>query len=468
MAVFPNPNQLDSIAPAEILDSLARGHLAPDHRALRSLMARPEQTVSAILDFAKQDRTDDIVDLEPEFVGLIRQLRDSRGLPLLIDLLRRDPQDVPDGLIEALVSFGAAAVDPVLELYRNLEEEESGEVAFILANLGVKDPRIRKVLTERLVFDAGDGAFLLGLYGDVAALPDLEKLLGELPPDDPSLRKEVAEAIDQLRATAAAPASPDQDAFDLLADYPETELLPVELLTENERIQLLDHPLPEVREKAVESFFNRELEPEVKRKLLGLARSDTSAGVRAHAWQTLMDATDDPEVVEGMLAVIRNPSSPLEERCGAVIGLALEVDRNEVRSAMLQLYEIPSVRAKALEAMWRSIHPGFRDYFPKHLTDEDLEVRRAAIWGVGYHGIRSELDRLRTFFDDEELRADAIFAYALTIPGDLSPSRMKKLMERVEKDANGLSEEEENLVMAALDERLALAGKQPYFAGRDD
>jgi hypothetical protein len=181
-----------------------------------------------------------------------------------------------------------------------------------------------------------------------------------------------------------------------------------------------------------------------------------------------MDATDNAQVVEGMLRVIRTPSSPLEERWGAVIGLALEADRNEVRQAMVDLYANETARAKALEAMWRSIHPSFRDYFPKHLADRDLETRRAAIWGVGYHAIRSELDKLRSFFEDEDLRADALFAYAMTIPGDVSPSRMKAMLSRVEKDARGLSEEEETLVMAALDERLALAGKQPYFAGRDD
>jgi hypothetical protein len=87
---------------------------------------------------------------------------------------------------------------------------------------------------------------------------------------------------------------------------------------------------------------------------------------------------------------------------------------------------------------------------------------------VGYYAIRSELDRLRGFFDDEELRPDSLFAYAMSIPGDISPSRMKALLNRIEKDAHGLTEEEENLVMTALDERLALAGKQPYFAGRND
>ena len=118
--------------------------------------------------------------------------------------------------------------------------------------------------------------------------------------------------------------------------------------------------------------------------------------------------------------------------------------------------------------MWRSIHPSFRDYFARHLDDADIEVRRGAIWGVGYYGLKSELDRLRKFFSNDELRSDAIFAYALVLPAELSRGRMKGLLTRIEKDAQGLSEIEEDLVKAALDERLMLAGKEPFFSAEQD
>jgi hypothetical protein len=114
------------------------------------------------------------------------------------------------------------------------------------------------------------------------------------------------------------------------------------------------------------------------------------------------------------------------------------------------------------------VHPAFRDYFAKHLNDADLEIRRAAIWGIGYYGIRSELDRLRQLFNDEELRSDALFAYALAIPSEVSRARMKSLFARVEEDAHGLSEMEEELVKTALDERLLLAGKEPVFQPQED
>jgi hypothetical protein len=45
---------------------------------------------------------------------------------------------------------------------------------------------------------------------------------------------------------------------------------------------------------------------------------------------------------------------------------------------------------------------------------------------------------------------------------------MKKLLQRIEKDAHGLSELEERLVKAALDECLMLAGKEPVFSQPED
>jgi hypothetical protein len=45
---------------------------------------------------------------------------------------------------------------------------------------------------------------------------------------------------------------------------------------------------------------------------------------------------------------------------------------------------------------------------------------------------------------------------------------MKSLLQRIEKDASGLSEIEEELVKAALDERLMLAGKEPIFRQQED
>ncbi len=466
--MFPDPDKLDQVSPAEVLDAASRGHLGLDHRFLRALLERPEEALPAVRAFAQRDRSDDAVDLAPELISLFRHWNTIDSVPFLIDYVKEDPENVPDEAVEALAAIGRPALEPLLALYEDLEESQSGEVAFILVSLRVRDPRILRILTDRLAYDLSDSLLLLGIYGDAEAIPALEKAAAELGQDEAELKKEIADTVEALRTSKPDGKADDSEPFDIWEIYPETDELPLDLLDEDERVELLHHPAPSVRAAAAHSFFNQELTPEQRKKLLGLAQHDSSVDVRARSWEALINSTEDIEVVNAMLAALRQPRLSLEERGGLVVGLAPEADRNEVRKAIDDLYNTPDGRAKALEAMWRSMHASFRDNFARHLDDDDLEVQRGAIWGVGYYGLKSELERLRSFFTNEELRSDALFAYALVLPTDLSRGRMKGILARIEKDAKGLSEMEEELVKAALDERLMLAGKEPVFRGQDD
>src|SRR6185369_11591331 len=72
-------------------------------------------------------------------------------------------------------------------------------------------------------------------------------------------------------------------------------------------------------------------------------------------------------------------------------------------------------------------------------------------------------EKLTKFFEDEELRADALFAYALSARHEISKARIRGLLRKIEEQAGGLSEGETELVQLALDERLVLHGHQPVF-----
>ncbi|MBV9762872.1 MAG: hypothetical protein JO340_20095 [Acidobacteriaceae bacterium] len=468
--MFLDPNKLAEASPAEILNAAAKGHIGLDQRFLRALVERREQALPAVLAFAERDRSEDPVDLDPDLMALLRWWKTPEAVPFLIGYVKRDPDDVPDEAVEALVEIGAPALEPLLALYGELDESESGEVAFILAHLRTRDERILKILTDRLEYDLWDAVLLLRIYGDPAARPVIEKAAAELDESDRELKKEVSEALEALeRRPEESAAEPEQDEpFDIWELYPKQTDLPLDLLDEDERTELLQHPLAAVRAAAASSFFNRELNDAQRRGLLEVAKRDESATARARAWEALTGEVEDAEVLRAMLKALRDSGLALEERAGLMVGLAPEADREEVREAIVRLYEAPEGRAKALEAMWRSLHPSFRGYFAKHLDDADLETRRGAVWGVGYYGIRSELDRVRKLFDDEDLRSDALFAYALAIPAEVSRGRMKGLLARIERDANGLSEMEEELVKTSLDERLMLAGKEPVFAAQED
>jgi exonuclease VII small subunit len=463
--LFLDPDKLQDHTPAEILDALSRGHLGPDHRLLKALLDRREETLNAAIAFSERDRAADRFDIASELIAIFRYFKAPEGIPFYLRYIKEDPENVPDEVVVGLVEQGALALEPALKLYSELDEGESGEVAFILANLHVRDERILNLLLDRIEYDLSDTALLLGIYGDPAAKAPLEAAAALLEPKDAELKKEIQHVVATLESDQAPL---EDEPFDIWDLYPEHEDLPVDALDEDERIELLRHSSAEVRSAAAHSFFNQQLEEPIRKALLNVAQTDDDPKVRASAWESLIDATEHSEIVEAMLQALRRPGVTVEERGGLVVGLAPETDRNEVRKAILDLYGIPEGRAKALEAMWRSVHPSFRDYFAKHLNDTDLEVRRGALWGVGYYGLKSELEKVRRLFEDEDLRSDALFAYTLALPADISRGRMKGLLSRIEKDAKGLTEMEEELVKAALDERLLLAGKEPFFRQQED
>lgn len=465
-----DPSKLKDATPAEVLAAAARGHLGLDHRFIHALVDRREEALPAVREFAERDRAADPVDLTPELVALFRHWKSAESLPFLLSLIKEDPTEIPDEAIEAVVEIGKPAVEPLIEYYGQLEESQSSEIAFILANLGVKDDRILKLLLDRLEYDLADTALLLSVYGDRKAQPALEVAASNLGAEDAQLKREVTEAVEALdNANRPGSKAEELEPYDIWSVYPEEDDLPMDLLEEDERLELLKTAAAEeIRAAAAGSFFNHELTVEGRNALLNAAKTDSSAIVRAQCWEALMNSTEELEVVTAMLAALRNPELATEERGGLMVGLAPEADRNEIREAIDALYETKDGRAKALEAMWRSMHPSFRDHFAKHLDDDDLEVRRGAIWGVGYYGLKGELEKLRKLFDHEELRSDALFAYALAIPTEVSRGRMKGVLAKIEKEAHGLSELEEDLIKAALDERLMLNGKEPIFAAQED
>ena len=464
--MFLDPDKLTEADPAEVLSAAARAHIGLDHRFLHAIIDRPAESLPAAVAFGERDRSHDKVDLALELVSFFRYWKAPEGIPFLIKFIKEEPEDVPDDIVYALVDNAPHALEPLLKLYSELEENEGGEVAFMLANLGIRDKRILDLLVDRIEFDFSDTLLLLDMYHDPAAVPAIEKAAATLGDGDVEMKQEVGSAIAALKG--APEGNLDREPFDIWELYSERADPSLDLLDDDERMELLAHPVASVRAVAARSFFNQHLSPEQRSKLLQLAQKDESADVRGRAWEGLIDATEEPDVVAAMLKTLHNPGLPVEERGGLVVGLAPETDRNEVRKAIVDLYAVPEGRAKAMEAMWRSIHPSFRDYFAPHLEDEDLEVRRAALWGVGYYGLKGELNKVRAHFDDEDLRTDALFAYALALPTEVSRGRMKGVLQRIEKDAQGLSELEEELVKAALDERLMLAGKEPMFRQQED
>ncbi len=212
--------------------------------------------------------------------------------------------------------------------------------------------------------------------------------------------------------------------------------------------------------------------PRRARRYSNWRQSDPDAKVRGRAWESLADATEDAAIRDAMLAVLTDTSRELTERGGAAVGLYAVADRDDVKQALEALYEEDGAvaRAKALESMWRSLWKPYARFFPQHLEDAHKEIVRQALRGAGYFQLTRHADKIASYFDREgdleDLREDALFAYALAMPGQTTRGRIPGMLRKLDAIAH-LSGSEAELVMFALDERLRLAGLDPVFAADD-
>jgi HEAT repeat protein len=456
------PDQFDATPVYDLLRDASEGRIGLDQRFIRSIVSRPDQAIPALVKWGTEDHEDASIDIAEDIENMLLFLDTPDAIPFFIHQIRLSPVEVSDTVLEALYKQRDQAVEPLLKLYAELEEDLGGEVAFILATFRKYDERVLQILLDRLEYDAGDGAISLGVYGDPAAKPALEKLLAEIGESDAHLKSDITGAIAELGRPIE---NVFPNPFDIWGLYPEIGLPQFDLLSEPERLEMLKSESPKFRVEAITSFINRDYSDEARERLFEIAKSDSDEEVRGTAWEALTTVVEDHnEIGEAMFARLSDNSAPSVERAGALIGLASKLKNNrDLRSFAEEFYHNDVTRAKALEAMWKSFDRSFAEYMPQHLDDADEDVQRAAIWGVGYLGITAASEQLVRLFDDQDLRSDALFAYALSARHEISKARIHGLYRKIEEAAEGLTERESELVQLALDERLMLNGKEPVF-----
>jgi hypothetical protein len=445
-----------------LLQAASHGYIPVDQRLIHAFLDHPEQSLPDIVRFADEDHSDDLMDLEPLLIDLFRALHTPAAAPFFARIAGEHIFDVPDDLVEAVVELGEPALDPLLEELARFEGRDAGDIPFLVAALHIRDGRVLEALTRRLAVDPQDAALCLETYGDPAAIPAIEAALAQLPADDSGARAPLDAVIRSLSAPAEVDTLPEEP-FDIWKLYPAEAAPDFHELDDEDRLAMLERGSASLRAAVASSYQGSDLSLTVRARLIELAKSDPDAKVRGACWEALGEVGDEPELGKAMLKVLADPQAPVEERAGAAVGLAEQSDNAAVYDAILNLYQDPRGRAKALKAMARSFDKRFAAYPPKHLDDPDPAVKSQAIWGVGYLNLSAEAPRLAEFFDDDEFRTDALFAYALSVPGETSSGRIRALMAKVEKAAGGFREDEEDLTRIALDQRLMLHGKAPVF-----
>jgi uncharacterized protein YecA (UPF0149 family) len=85
-----------------------------------------------------------------------------------------------------------------------------------------------------------------------------------------------------------------------------------------------------------------------------------------------------------------------------------------------------------------------------------------ALRGAGYFRLTTHADKIAKYFEDDDFRDDALFAYALAVPGETTRGRARGILRKID-SLTHLVPSETRLVMFAIDERLRLHGLQPVF-----
>lgn len=455
-----SPDSYQELPVSQLLDEVAKGRVSLDQRLIRAIISRPEEAIEAILAFGRKPPADSRLEVDEDLLNLLAHLpvEASQAMPYLSQLLLEGMEDVPESLVVLARRAGSAGVGDLVAVYRQTEEDLASEIAFLLAALGQRDSRILEILYERLEFEMEDGAMLLGLYGDPAAIPALEKILAEV-----GTNREVEFALQQLREPS--PAEEESPEIDFLEDYPETGLPIFGVLPDEEILEIaLGATDDEARLEALDVLEDLDLGSSAAPRLLALAQ-DAEAPVlwRAGAWRALHRMVRISEVSQAALNLARDSSALPALRAAALVCLLPQYGMAEAPALIEELLPVPEARADAAQAMWRSRDPRYSFAFGPLLKDPDLAVRRQATRGIGVFADKTQLVPLRALFADEDLREDALFSYAMAVPSDISPSRVRSLLKRIEEEADGLTQSETTAVCIALDMRLEAAGKTPVF-----
>lgn len=414
------PEQYPAATAGQILDALENGEIAFDHRAIRALLERHGDVAR----WANENADNDILDL---LLELFRHRPTVEALPFLMALAGDLYDEMPEELLEAFSRLGAPALEPLLELYA-MHEDEPGDIPFAIALLRVKDGRIEALLGRIAAADAQEGKFLREVYEDHGA----------------------------------------EEPYDIFKHHPEEAAPDLSGLPTSKRLEFLSSPDVNYRLASVASFVDHDVPAEVAARLVESAKGDEAPQVRGLAWQALESKLSDPATEKLMLERLADASLHPEERAGLAVALAQRASKPGVRAAIEELYGIEEVRARAIEAMWRSFQRDFEPFITPHIEDANRDVQQQAILAAGYLNLSGEAQRLEKLFADSDAREDALFAYALCCKAEVSRAFAKKLYRQIDKLAHGLDDEEAESVRQAIDLRLEMHGLKPVFSADHD
>ena len=452
--------QYAQVSTYDLLCAAEQGFVGLDHRFLHAIVDDPQKSIPDLLRFGLEQRQHPRDNLTLDLIQIFRHLRTPQAIPFLLEELRRSHLDASLPVINALQEIGASAVEPLLEFYEEVGCEEDSDVGFLLGSLGIRDPRILEVLTERLRIDPVDAGHCLAVYGDPAAIPAMLASIDRMEGEE-WMRQSLRSSVQELET--GRPLQNDDEPFDLWELYLEESDPRFDLLAEEETELFLDSSDADNRFAAV-SVLSEQDQPKLWDRYLQMAREDPDTRVRNLCWRALTTGWDRADIRSAMKACLNDDNASPEERCGAMQSLAArEGDNAEVRRRILEFYNRPATRAEALEAMAVTFDPRFEKYFHLHLGDPDQNICIEAMLGIGLLELEYEAPNLVPYFKDEELRQNALPAYAMCASFEPSRAGLRRLFQKIDSLAGGLSMQEETGIKEALNTRAERYELDPVF-----
>ena len=447
-----------------LIEAAGAGHIGIDQRLVRAIVENPN-IAEELPRHTLEDLSETEVDLLPLFFDLYRHIGGVPANSFYVTVMAVEAHHGLPEFFEAVAELGQGGIEPLLEFAASREGKDLGaEIAFMLAALQVKDPRIELFLLKRLDLDPWDTAISMGLYRERSLKPVMEKKLSSLRAGDPHY-SETSQALESAIEQLDSPVSQEQpEAFDIFSRYPAEAGPAFDAMEPEILLSFLESENPEYRVEAAKILAIEDPDERIGDALLRLAQTDPDLSVRCAALEALARYVDVKRVREALYATLNDPSAhPLEQSASAIALAEIYHDDMELAGHFLRFYDNPETRCNALTAMSGSLDPAFGVYFPKHLDDPDSKIQLAAISGVGFLQVGTAASRLKKFFDDDVLRTPALFSYTLALPGIHSRKGIKVLFEQNEADAYGLSSDEVELVENTLDQRMLFVGQKPVF-----
>ncbi|MBA3974396.1 MAG: hypothetical protein C0504_09290 [Candidatus Solibacter sp.] len=461
------PSQYDSTPPLELLRHAEQGLAGLDQRLIGSLLARPEATLPALAELAAKPNPGRLVDLSEQIFDLYCAFNSAEAVPFYIRLLREDPSDVPDELVEAFAALGPAAVEPLLELHASLPPDDAADILFVLAATGARHPRVAGLLLASLAADPYEGSLSIGLYGDPSLKPAVRAALDTLPAEAAEERKALNDCLEALDSAEPRDCA---EPPDILSTYPEAVSPLFDYLDNQQLAGFLRCPEAAYRHDAAISLVDTQYPDSLLEILLEVAASDPDTQVRQAAMRALGENAADARAGALLTAVLTDEANDPQLRAAALVGSAGDPSNEAFRGHVMALFAEPATRAAAVEAMWRSNSEVYIPSLRTALRDADPEVQLQAIRGVGAFPIPALAIEMIPLFSSGDLREDALYAYASAVKARITPKSVQRLLDEIDKKADGLSQDELEAVTEALDRRLEIEGYEPVFhaAGEDE